>query len=741
MPADDRHRDERSSHHRAGAVEHDELVARLSQRVVHKRRQVADAHRRLTRLSSELASLEKRLADRQKLLKRRADAAFNWLKPCPWDRRLKQATDAFGISSFRPLQPHALNATLMARDVFAILPTGAGKSLIYQLAAVVDAGLTLVVSPLLSLSMDQRAALRGYHIRAECLHSEITKQQQKAIYSHFIPSDAFAASSKHPRKKWSREQPWCPDDVEPLVLFVTPEQVARSKRLLSRLEILYENGHLSRICIDEAHCCSSWGHDFRHDYRKLAILRRQCPSTPILALTATCDPNTVEDVCNVLEMKHPVIFRGSIDRPNLFYEVRQKADTDKVVIQDIASWLKTEFKGQCGIIYVLSRKEAHTYATQLAQLGTDTDCYHSDMDITHRNAVHRQWSDNKLQVVVATIAFGLGIDHPHVRFIIHATIATSLEAYYQESGRAGRDGLPAKCIVLQKPKDFARMSAFVADKGQSRIRKLYAMYEYACSRGLHSRHLCRRQLIAKAFGDTAPNRTQEQLATCCDLCAARCGAVESSVVSIDVSYIARDLLSMIELYVEQYPDKKTTILKFATDWGKNSKSKAQRSKSDRSSMAKLVDVNTRVEILVQLVLSGALQETHRHSSYSMQAYVTTNDVQAALRRRSIDVTLWKKDAERLLAAKSYLKTERSDEGMEKLPGDDKELSMVDMLMKKHDDSEVVVIDDSDESIIDGSGTNFLEHSGDSGNRSPRVDCQLDIAPNKGKKRKRNDLER
>lgn len=740
MYTDDRYHDEHTSDHRPTAVEHDELVARLSQRVVDKRLEVSDAHRHLSRLSSELATLEKRLADRQKVLKRRADAAFNWLKPCPWDLRLQQATHAFAISSFRPLQREALNATLMARDVFAILPTGAGKSLIYQLAAAVDAGLTLVVSPLLSLSMDQRAALNNYHIQAECLHSEITKQEQKHIYNRFLPSDAFASSSKLPRKNWSRHQAWRPDDVEPLVLFVTPEQVARSKRLLSRVETLYENGHLSRICIDEAHCCSSWGHDFRHDYRKLAILRRQCPSTPILALTATCEPNTVEDVSNVLEMNDPVIFRGSIDRPNLFYEVRRKADTDKEVIQDIASWIKTEFISQCGIIYVLSRKEAQIYATQLAQLGTNTDCYHGDMDIGHRNAVHRRWSNNKLQVVVATIAFGLGIDHPHVRFIIHATIATSLEAYYQESGRAGRDGLPAKCIVLQKPKDFARMSAFVADKGQTRIRKLYAMYEYACSRGLHQRQLCRRQLIARAFGDTAPSRTQQQLATCCDLCAARCGATESSIVSVDVSYIARDLLNMIELNVKQNLDKRTTILKFATDWGKNSKSKPRTPKCERSSIAKCVDVNSRVEILVHLVLSGALQEIHRHSSYSMQAYVTTRDVQVALRTRSIDVVFWKEDAERLLAAKQYLKTEKS-EGVDKLPSDEENLGLASMLMKKKDESEVVVIDDSDESIVDRSDTKILESFADSGNRSPRDDCQVEIVPVSGKKRNRDDLER
>ncbi|CAN8076776.1 unnamed protein product [Agarophyton chilense] len=622
----------------------DELLQKLRQNVFEKRKQIDDAKLRLTHLSEQLVELERQQSKRQKLLKHQADAAFDWLQPCPWDSLLEQTSaNVFGISSFRPSQHEALNATLMKRDVFAILPTGAGKSLIYQLAAVVDGGLTLVVSPLISLSMDQRAALKNCNINAECLHSELNKKKQKAIYDFFLPPAAFNKTSKHPRKHKRSTDEWVPDDVQPMVLFVTPEQVVRSKRLLSRLEKMHESGHLSRICVDEAHCCSSWGHDFRPEYRKLGILKRQCPSTPIIALTATSNSRTVEDVCSILEIPHAVIFRSGVNRSNLFYEVRPKADTDPAVIADITTWIRTDFRDQCGIIYVLSRKDADRYATGLAEHGVNASCYHADMSISDRAEVHDMWSTGHLSIVVATIAFGLGIDNPHVRFIIHATMAASLEAYYQESGRAGRDGLPARCIVLHKPKDFGRMSAFVGDKGPVRLQKMYDMYKYASSRGLGSGTLCRREVIVNSFGEKMPKRTTEQCKSCCDLCESRLGLMVSRLQSIDVTDVAKEMLKMIWEFVQLYPGKKTTILQFANNCGKSGPRIGEQAKRRDKAMVSAMDVNTRVSIINEMVLCGALQEYHRHSSYAVNPYVTTGNVDAVLKKNVIEVAVWKKN--------------------------------------------------------------------------------------------------
>ncbi|KAI0563805.1 DNA helicase [Gracilaria domingensis] len=656
-------------------LERDELAAELAQSVREQRQQVSDAHRRLTELSHQLAHAERQLADRLKLLRHRADAAFDWLQSCPWDARLRHAmSNVFCITSFRPLQREALNGTLMKRDVFAILPTGAGKSLIYQLAAVVDGGLTLVVSPLISLSMDQKAALKKRSIVADCLHSELSKNKQKAIYDSFLPSHAFNKTSEHPRVNKADGVQWTPDDVCAMVLFVTPEQAVRSKRLLSRLEKLHEKGHLSRICIDEAHCCSSWGHDFRPEYRKLGILRRQCPSTPIIALSATCDSRTVEDVSSVLEMQHAVVFRSGVNRPNLFYEVRHKQDTDAAVVTDIAHWIKTEFQRQCGIIYVLSRKDAEKYAAGLEEHGIDAACYHADLDISVRTKVHNQWSNGQLDIVVATIAFGLGIDHPHVRFIIHATMASSLEAYYQESGRAGRDGRPAKCIVLHKPRDFARMSAFVGDKGSARLQKMYEMYKYACSRGLGSGSLCRRELILNSFGEKMPQRSEMQRNRCCDLCDERLGIMSPGLKSFDVTDLAKDIYEMIHEFVLLYPGKKTTILQFANDWGKSTKGSRKRAKRGEKAAVGDINVNTRVAIINELVLNGALQEIHRHSSYAVNAYVTIGNEDVMLNLDRIEVALLKKnEVPASLAGVRVRRTEESEAKTELSHGHDPEI--------------------------------------------------------------------
>lgn len=612
----------------------DGTLNELRAKVLEHRHLVRDLHHMLTEATTMLNGLEQQMADRVTELRRATDAAFDWNgNKFPWDSVLaKELKEVFHIQSFRPLQREALNATLLRRDVYAILPTGAGKSLLYQLAAVVDRGLTLVVTPLISLSVDQRRALRELCIYAECLDSMSPKSIVKHIFTDVLPKNGAVRNSSQPRQKRRKiekkraarvKDGWTRDDMATTVLFVTPEQLVRNKKLMSRVEMMYEAGHLSRIVIDEAHCCSSWGHDFRVDYRKLGIIKQQCPDTPILALSATSCPETTADVCKTLRIPDCVIFRGSIDRPNLFYEVRQKPDDEENVIDDIASMLLGEFKNQCGIVYVLSRKEAETYSNGFGKLGIRCGCYHGDMTREERAKVHEGWQEGRIQVTVATLAFGLGIDNQLTRFVVHATMATSLEGYYQESGRAGRNGKAAKCVVLHRAKDFARLSAFVAEKGDARLRKMYEMYRYATGRGLEENGRvearCRRALIATAFGERPPKRTEEERRLCCDICAWRNGNGKIGVVMTDVTELAR---SALRIMVRQDEREKMTILMLATSWG-NKGVKGRQIRGDEPVIDRRVSVEARIEIIIGLVFVGALQEYHRHSSYAVNAYIGT----------------------------------------------------------------------------------------------------------------------
>ena len=609
---------------------HELEAAALRAQISDCRALVEERRQLLTAATIRLESLESRYAHLERQVKAASDAAFDWLAPNPWDSVLSELLEnTFRIQAFRPLQREALNATIRDRDVFAILPTGAGKSLIYQLAAVVDRGLTVVVTPLISLSQDQRAALKRLNIQAESLDSTTSKQDMQRIYKTVLPAGGKIPGSVQPRKGDSglwlgydeSDGKWIRDDIDTVILFVTPEQVVKSKRLMNRLEVMHEAGHLSRIAIDEAHCCSQWGHDFRVEYRKLGLLRRQCPRTPILALSATANQETVKEVCEILETRDCVVFRGSVNRPNLYYEGRPKKENEDEVIKDIAGIAGKEFNGQCGIVYVFSRKETEVYAQRLRELGVNAAAYHGDLPGETRLGVHDLWSQGHVKVVVATIAFGMGIDNQNVRFVVHATMASSLEGYYQESGRAGRDGKPAKCIVLHRPKEFARLSSFVAEKGGNRLQKMYQMYQYASGRvGNEGMRYCRRAMIANAFDENTPQGSTY----CCDLCTQRKMKRENrkttDIVKMDVTELAKDALRIMTHIRKKKPDDKITLLAFAIDWS-NRGTKGKVLRGDIEAIDKRIPVEVRMEIIIQLVLEEGLEEYHRFSSYSVNSYI------------------------------------------------------------------------------------------------------------------------
>eukprot|EP01053_Blabericola_migrator_P000798 Blabericola_migrator_1__797@NODE_119_length_13646_cov_70_025112_g107_i0_p3_GENE_NODE_119_length_13646_cov_70_025112_g107_i0NODE_119_length_13646_cov_70_025112_g107_i0_p3_ORF_typecomplete_len585_score133_97DEAD/PF00270_29/2_7e24DEAD/PF00270_29/1_2e02Helicase_C/PF00271_31/6_4e03Helicase_C/PF00271_31/4e03Helicase_C/PF00271_31/1_4e19Helicase_C/PF00271_31/1_5e04ResIII/PF04851_15/8_7e03ResIII/PF04851_15/2_8e06_NODE_119_length_13646_cov_70_025112_g107_i0860210356 len=342
-------------------------------------------------------------------------------------------TRVFGNKSFLPLQAEVINAALSGKDVFVMLPTGGGKSLCYQLTALLDPGVTAVVMPLVSLMQDQHDILFGLNIKAKVLSGTLSWDETKAIHNECL----------------------YPDALDPLkILFVTPEKLGASESLMELLKELYNMKRLSRFVVDEAHCVSQWGNDFRPEYKTLKVLRTKFPSVPILALTASATVDILEDVLRQLGMRDVQIFRRTFDRPNLKYLVEQR--TPKTMQEVIIPLIKRTFKGQCGIVYCLSRANCDEVANELKAARIKADRYHGGMSASERETVQRGWMAEEFLVMVATIAFGMGINKRDVRFVIHLAMPKCIENYYQESGRAGRDGEISQCILFFDMKDKAR---------------------------------------------------------------------------------------------------------------------------------------------------------------------------------------------------------------------------------------------------------------------------------------------
>ena len=406
----------------------------------------------------------------------------------------------FGFEKFRPNQEDIINCVLSGQDTLAIMPTGGGKSICFQLPALLFTGITIVISPLIALMKDQVDSLKANGIEACFINSSQTEDERQ-YYIEQLKSNIIK------------------------LVYIAPES-------LSFLDNLFNSLTVSLIAIDEAHCISAWGHDFRPAYTNLGYLKNRFPSTPILALTATADKATRKDISDQLNLINPKTFVTSFDRKNLSLEVRPALDRVKQIIDFIK-----EKPNEPGIVYCLSRKTTEELAEKLQKVGVNAKAYHAGLDNKIRSKTQDEFINDDCQVVCATIAFGMGIDKSNVRWVIHYNLPKNIEGYYQEIGRAGRDGLPSETVLFESYGDMIQLQKFASQglNAEVQLAKLERMKQYADALS------CRRKILLSYFGELVTENCGN-----CDIC-------KNPPMFFDGTVIAQKALSAIIRLQESEP--------------------------------------------------------------------------------------------------------------------------------------------------------------------------------------------
>ena len=448
---------------------------------------------------------------------------------------IEELKNKFGHSNFRTGQLECVEAALAGRDVFCLMPTGGGKSVVYQLPAWCCHGVCVVFSPLVSLIVDQVDAMNDLGVLSCYFAASSDEGESRDLYSKLFRYEIQDPGSESDRKLIK-------------MLYITPEKFAKSETLKNLLKSLDSKQLLSRFVIDEAHCMSSWGHDFRPDYLSLSRLRQEFPEVPIMALTATANRSVVHDSIKIIGMRSPFLHTMSFNRTNLNYYVRKKEGNAKL-IKDITEIIRSR-RGQSGIIYCLSKKDTEELAEKLqgeiVEMQDQITYYHADVRPEVKEARQRAWSKGSIKLICATIAFGMGINKPDVRYIIHHSLPKSLTNYYQESGRAGRDGEPSDCFLFFSYRDKGKIQHMIVkgyedrgvqNKGNSENKKLQIDNLSKCTSYCSNEVECRRVLLLEYFGE---NFRRQDCNNTCDNCL-RGGTVEM----VDFSPHAVAAISMI----------------------------------------------------------------------------------------------------------------------------------------------------------------------------------------------------